>query len=127
MNSVNLIGNLGKDLELRTTPGGKSVCTFDLAVNGYNNTTTWITIVAWGRTAELVCQHAGKGSKLGVTGRLQLRDLVTKDGEKRRSAEVVADNVYFTGSKKDNPNYEAPAKVEFEEMDELDSGELPFN
>lgn len=98
MNSVNLIGNIGNDLELKRTNGDKGVCNFNLAVGGYNRT-DWISIVAWEKTAETICAHLKKGSKIGVTGSLRTRKYTDKDGNNRTVTEVVAENVSFVESK----------------------------
>ena len=99
------MGNLGKDPELRHTQSGTPVCTFDIAVKGAKERTDWITIVAWNKTAELVCQYFTKGQLIAVEGRLQIRDWTDKDGNKRRSAEIVAEQVHFTGDRGKSGNY----------------------
>ena len=125
MNSVNLIGNIGNPPEMRQTQSGKAVCTFSLAVRGYNDTTDWIPITAWNKTAELTCQHCGRGSKIGVTGRLSAREYTDKNGNKRTAMEVVADSIDFTESKKSRET--APPTTEFAELDDSeDSDSLPF-
>ena len=102
--------------------------------------TDWIDIVAWRSTAEFVCRHFSKGSSIIVEGRLQIRSWTDKEGNKRKSAEVVADAAYFGGSKKESggtggdperdcgqrepEQYDEPGG-KFEELDE-DDGELPF-
>ena len=107
MNQVVLMGRLTRDPELRHTGTGTAVASFTLAVDrGYasrdsgERQTDFIDIVAWRNTAEFVSKYFVKGQMAAVTGRLQIRDWTDKDGNKRRSAEVVADNIYFTESKK---------------------------
>ena len=134
MNNVNLIGNLGADVELRQTQSGKAVCSFDIAVRDFENT-HWITIVAWGKTAELVAQYMRKGSKIGVSGRLQVRSWEDQNGNKRKSVEVVAERVDFCDS---NPNAQGGGQAAYqnsarpdvysEDFEEITEGDdsLPF-
>ena len=144
-----LMGRLTRDPELRRTQSGTAVTSFSLAVdrdfksqNG-DKETDFIDIVAWRSTAEFVSKYFTKGRMAVVEGRLQIRDWTDREGGKRRSAEVVADNVYFGDSKRDAasdggyaPAYSAPAgrapmmapsdgHSDFAEIGEED-GELPF-
>lgn len=107
LNHITLMGRLTRDPELRYTQTGTAVASFSLAVDrdfgsrdGGERQTDFIDIVAWRNTAEFVSKYFGKGQMAAVSGRLQIRDWQDKDGNKRRSAEVVADNVYFADSKK---------------------------
>ena len=107
MNQIVLMGRLTRDPELRHTQTGTAVTSFSLAIDrgytpkdGGERQTDFIDIVAWRNTAEFVSKYFTKGQMAAVTGRLQIRDWTDKDGNKRKSAEVVADNVYFTESKK---------------------------
>ena len=128
LNKIVLMGRLCKSPELRRTQSGTAVTSFTLAVDrdfkGQNGEkeTDFIDIVAWRGTAEFVCNYFSKGRMAVVEGRLQIRDWTDKDGGKRRSAEIVADHVYFADSKRDQ---EAAAPQAFEELDE-DDGNLPF-
>ena len=145
LNRIILMGRLTRDPELRRTGSGTAVTSFSLAVDrdfksqSGEKETDFIDIVAWRNTAEFVSKYFTKGRMAVVEGRLQIRDWTDKDGGKRRSAEVVADNVYFGDSKRDyNPGY-APAPAshsaapsnfsasgsDFAEIGE-DDGELPF-
>ena len=108
LNRIILMGRLTRDPELRHTQTGTPVASFSLAVdrdfkdrNTGEKTTDFIDIVAWRQTAEFVSRYFTKGRMAVVEGRLQLRDWTDRDGNKRRSAEVVADNVYFGDSKRD--------------------------
>ena len=108
LNRIILMGRLTRDPELRHTQTGTPVASFSLAVDrDFKDKTTgekatdFIDIVAWRQTAEFVSRFFTKGRLAVVEGRLQLRDWTDKDGNKRRSAEVVADNVYFGDSKRD--------------------------
>ena len=106
LNRVTLMGRLVADPELRSTASNLSVCSFRIAVDrdykkGDQKETDFIDIVAWRSTAEFVSKYFSKGRMAVVSGRLQIRPWEDKDGNKRRSAEVVADNVYFGDSKRD--------------------------
>jgi single-strand DNA-binding protein len=123
------MGRLGKDPELRRTQSGVAVATFNVAVDRDfkdkatgQRATDWITCVAWRSTAEFVEKYFAKGSQVLVAGRLQMRDWTDKDGNKRISAEVQAENVYFAGAKTEGGQRELP---EFEVMDD-DDPDLPF-
>ena len=106
VNKVILIGNLGRDPELRYTPGGQPVANFSIATSeswnkkdgsGREERTEWHRIVAWGRTAELCAQYLSKGRTVYIEGRLQTREWENKEGQKQRTTEVVANTVQFIG------------------------------
>lgn len=99
MNKVLLIGNLGKDPELKYTPNGKSVCNFSLATNDRNDV-SWHNIVAWEKTAELCSQYLSKGSKASIEGRIQYRTWENENGITMRSTDIVAERVEFLETKK---------------------------
>ena len=108
LNHIVLMGRLTRDPELRRTGSGIAVASFTLAVDrdfgsrdGGERETDFIDIVAWRSTAEFVAKYFTKGRMAVVSGRLQIRNWNDKEGNKRRSAEVVADNVYFGDSKRD--------------------------
>ena len=107
LNRIILMGRLTRDPELRRTGSGTAVTSFSLAVDrdfksqSGEKETDFIDIVAWRSTAEFVSKYFTKGRMAVVEGRLQIRDWTDKDGNKRTSAEVVADNVYFGDSKRD--------------------------
>ena len=107
LNQIVLMGRLTRDPELRRTGSGVAVASFTLAVDrdyaaqGAEKETDFVDIVAWRGTAEFVSKYFTKGRMAVVTGRLQIRNWQDKEGNKRRSAEVVADNVYFGDSKRD--------------------------
>lgn len=135
LNRIIIMGRLGNDPEIRRTQTGTSVASFRLAVdrdfkdkNTGKRTTDWIDVVAWRSTAEFVSRNFTKGRMAVVEGRLQIRDWTDKNGNKRTSAEVLAENVYFGDSKRDGVatgDY-GPADVDqFSELTEAD-GELPF-
>ncbi len=108
LNHITIMGRLTRDPELRRTGSGIAVASFSLAVDrdfGKNENgereTDFIDCVAWRQTGEFVSKYFTKGRMAVVSGRLQIRSWTDKDGNKRRSAEVVADNVYFGDSKRD--------------------------
>lgn len=130
LNKCFLLGRMTKDPEIRRTNGGTAVTSFTLAVdrdfktNGEKET-DFIEVVAWRNTAEFVSKYFSKGRMAIVEGRLQIRDWTDKNGNKRRTAEIVADNVYFGDSKRENreePEYKQADLAEISEED----GELPF-
>lgn len=125
LNTIVLMGRMTRDPELRYTQAQTPVASFTLAVDrdfggkdGNDRQTDFIECVAWRSTAEFISKYFSKGSLAVVAGRLQLRDWTDKDNNKRRSAEVVVENIYFGESKR----RESPQ--EFEEID--DDAELPF-
>ena len=159
LNHIVVMGRLTRDPELRYTQSQTPVASFTLAVdrdfanrdNGERQT-DFIDCVAWRQTAEFVSKYFQKGSMAVVAGRLQIRDWTDREGGKRRSAEVVVENVYFGESKRrdgdvrseghssyggnssyggsygssyDSPRPSAPAPSAFAELDDGD-GELPF-
>ena len=157
LNHITLMGRLTRDPELRYTASQIPVASFSLAVDrdfggrdGGERQTDFIDIVAWRNTAEFVSKYFTKGSMAVVSGRLQIRDWTDRDGNKRRSAEVVAENVYFGESKRSRedsgyaprsssrdsyqsgPSYggyqsfdSAPSGSAFSDLSDTD-GELPF-
>ena len=156
LNHIVVMGRLTRDPELRRTGSGIAVASFSLAVDrdfapkdGGNRETDFIDCVAWRQTGEFVSKYFTKGRMAVVSGRLQIRQWTDKDGNNRRSAEIVADNVYFGDSRRDNndsgnyggnsygssygdssrsysaPASSAPSANTFAELDDGD-GELPF-
>ena len=107
VNKVILIGNLGRDPELRYTQSGQAVANFTLATTErFSNRegerqerTEWHRIVAWGRTAELCAQYLAKGRSVYIEGRLQTREWEDKEGQKRRTTEITAQTVQFLGGR----------------------------
>ena len=118
LNNITLMGRLTRDPELRYTQNNTEVANFALAVDRDlgEKKTDFIECVAWRKTAEFIEKHFHKGDMIAVIGRLQMREWTDKDGNKRRASEVVADNVYFCGGKKETSG--------FSEM--LGDEEVPF-
>ncbi len=151
LNHITIMGRLTRDPELRRTGSGIAVASFSLAVDrdfsprdGGERETDFIDCVAWRQTGEFVSKYFTKGRMAVVSGRLQIRSWTDKDGNKRRTAEVVADNVYFGDSRRDSDsgnsgsygsapaagNYgsyaaPAPAASDFAMLDD-DDAQLPF-
>ena len=132
LNKIVLMGRLTRDPELRKTQSGTAVASFTLAVDrdykpqDGERETDFIDIVAWRGTGEFVSKYFSKGRMAVVEGRLQVRDWKDKDGAKRRSTEVIADNVYFGDSKRSESDTPAEPSGEFQELPEEEKGELPF-
>lgn len=147
LNKIFLMGRLTRDPELKRTQSGTAVTSFSLAVdrdfksqNG-DKETDFIDVVAWRNTAEFVSKYFTKGRMAVVEGRLQIRGYKDRDGSKRRTAEVIADNVYFGDSKQaasgpqsaPAPSYAVPSSYRpdvdagFAEIGNADEdGDLPF-
>lgn len=147
LNHITIMGRLTRDPELRRTGSGIAVASFTVAVDrdykaeGQDRETDFIDCVAWRGTGEFVSKYFHKGSMIVVAGRLQVRNYTDKEGNKRRAAEIVADNVYFGEGKKsdgsssgdygsnsygggDYGGYSAPGS-DFAELDD-DDAQLPF-
>lgn len=143
LNHITIMGRMTRDPELRRTGSGTSVVSFTLAVDrdfsskdSGEKETDFIDCTAWRNTADFVSKYFTKGRMAVVSGRLQIRNWTDKEGNKRRSAEVVADNVYFGDSKKDDsgnnsyggyaaPSYPSTPASDFEMLDD-DDAQLPF-
>ena len=142
LNKIILMGRLGRDPEKRYTQNGTPVASFSLAVDRDfkdkatgEKATDWINVTAWRQTAEFVCRYFAKGRLAVVERRLQMRDYTDRQGNKRRAAEVVADNVYFADSKSNSAPPPSGGNADetvlpqnpgadFRELE--DEGELPF-
>lgn len=139
LNKIFIMGRMTRDPELRTTNSGTSVASFSLAVDrNYKGAdgekeTDFIDCVAWRQTGEFAAKYFAKGRMAVVEGRLQIRPWTDKEGNNRRSAEVIVDNMYFGDSKRDGDTGGArpasgPVNVsanDWQEADE-DEGDLPF-
>lgn len=134
LNRITIMGRLTRDPELRRTQSGAPVTSFTMAVDrdfksqSGDKETDFIDVVAWRQTAEFVARYFTKGRMAVVEGRLQIRDWQDNNGNKRRSAEVIADSIYFGDSK---PQDAQPAvhavNVDASDFDEIeDDPDLPF-
>ena len=128
LNHITIMGRMTRDPELRYTNAGTAVASFALAVDrdfkGQNGQkeTDFIECTAWKGTAEFVSKYFAKGRMAVVEGRLQIRDWTDKQGNKRKSAEVVVSNIYFGDSRREEERHEDDfQEPDFEEMDEDDS------
>jgi len=109
-NHVQLIGNVGQEPIITNLESGKKVARFSLATNEFykndkgekTQTTDWHTVVAWGKTAEIIERYAGKGKEVGVTGKLKSRNYEDNDGIKRYVTEIEAKEILLLGSKSDS-------------------------
>jgi len=139
VNKVILIGRLGKDPELKYTPGGQAVANFSLATNRSwkgtdgqrKESTTWHNIVVWGKQAETIKEYLSKGREVYIEGRIDNRSYDDKEGNKRYISEVVVENFRFIGSRSDMPNSEPASTPSGEQAPSPDSGggddeDLPF-
>ena len=134
LNHIVIMGRLGRDPELRHTQSGTPVASFSLAVdrdfkdkNTGERAADWINVVAWRQTGEFVSRYFTKGRMAVVEGRLQIRDWTDKEGNKRRTAEVIADSVYFGDSKPSDgqgagKRKDAPKNDDFELPDGFQPG-----
>ena len=126
LNNATIMGRFVRDPELRHTGSGLPIASFTLAVDrDFKNAdgereADFIDCVAWRNLAEFVSKNFSKGRMAAATGRLQVRVWTDKDGNKRRTTELVADNVYFGDSKK-----AAPAVADFADLDD-DDDQIPF-
>jgi single-strand DNA-binding protein len=123
VNSVSLIGRLGRDPESRFTSGGKAVTNFSIAVDdgfGEQKQTYWFPIVAWGKTAEAAGKYLKKGSQVAVEGRLQIRSWDDKEGNKRTVTEIVANRLDFLtkaeGRSQSEQNFDAEPRIADEDI-----------
>lgn len=135
LNSITIQGRFCRNPELRRTQSGKAVTSFTLACDrdfkaDSGHTADFVDVVTWGATAEFVARYFAKGRMAVVSGRLQIRTWTDKEGNKRRTAEIVADHVYFGDSKReaqsDSNDAGLQAPEEFSQLDDDDS-ELHFN
>lgn len=137
LNRVIVMGRITRDLELRRTQAGVAVTSFSIACDRDFKSSSgekevdFIDVVAWRNTAEFAVKYFSKGRVAVVEGRLQLRDYTDKNGNKRRIAEVVADNIYFGDSKTETGSYGSyggnslPAD-DFEEIEDDMDDDVPF-
>lgn len=138
LNHITIMGRIAQDIELRRTNSGTAVANIAVAVerdfknDAGEKETDFIEVVAWKGTAEFAHKFLGKGRMVVISGRLQIRKYIDKDGNKRSAAEVVAESIYFADSKKDAQNA-SDAPVAQSQMapiiplgDDDDDGGLPF-
>jgi single-strand DNA-binding protein len=137
-NKIILVGNLGRDPELRYTPQGTPVCSFTVATNEKRkdragetqDLTTWFRVTLWGRQAETASQYLTKGRPVYIEGRLRLEEYTDRDGNKRQSLEVNASDIHFIGSNRGDevsgsPKTAASTNHQTQEPD-LSDDDIPF-
>ena len=119
-NKIILVGNLGRDPELRYTPQGTPVCSFSLATNerrkdrntGENNDiTTWFRVTLWGRQAETASQYLTRGRPVYIEGRLRVEEWTDRDGKPRHTLEVHATDMQFIGGGRSDDAVAPPARA----------------
>lgn len=143
LNHITLLARIGTDITLRHTQTGTPVATFRIACdrdykdkNTGERATDWLDCVVWGAGGEFVSRNFSKGRMILISGRLQIRVWTDKDGNKRTTAEIVAENVYFGDSRRDGDGQAErhslqsygipPATDEFSELCDEETGDLPF-
>ncbi|MBQ5655956.1 MAG: single-stranded DNA-binding protein [Bacteroidaceae bacterium] len=136
LNKIIVMGRMTADPSLRHTPAGVAVASFTLAVDrdfkdkaSGEKQTDFIDVTAWRNTAEFASRYFGKGRMVAVEGRLQMRDWTDKNGNKRRNAEIVADNIYFADSKSGGASDSGTPDFNpagFSELPVDDSDDFPF-
>ena len=111
MNSIYLIGRIGKDIELKATEAGTSYVKFSLACSRMdkNKTTDWFDLVAWGKTAEIISQYCGKGKQIGVIGQLQTRSYTNNEGKNVKVHEIMVNSIEMLGGDQAQSQSTAPA------------------
>lgn len=140
LNRVSLIGNLGKEPEVRFTPSGTAVGTLRIGVterrkegDDYKDQTEWVSVVCFGKTAENAGKYLQKGRQVFVEGRLQTRNWEDKTGQTRYTTEVVANQLLFLGSAKDQPtnsfakpDHQAPSSHDSNHDGFIEDDDIPF-
>ena len=142
VNKVILVGNLGRDPEVRYTKNGQAVTTFSLATTERwtnrdgqrEDKTEWHRIVAWGKLGEICGEYLSKGKQVYIEGRLQTREWEDSDGNKRQTTEIVANNMTMLGQGQDRKSVEAsdpsaaPAQAGGSSggYDDLEDDDIPF-
>jgi single-strand DNA-binding protein len=130
MNSLNAIGNVGKDSELRYTSAGDAVCSFSFPLTaGYGDkaTTMWLHCNVWGKRAETLAPMLLKGTKIGITGEISARTYKAKDGTEKSVTECRIHDVTLLGKPESKPvAYDKVEVNKVDAFDDLDEGPLPF-
>lgn len=115
LNRVEIIGNVGKEPEMRFTPSGKPVTSFSVAVNskfGETESTEWFSVIAWNKLAETCNQYLTKGQQVFVEGRLQTHSWEDNEGAKHYKTEVIANKVLFLGQRKQTEEIQSETDLE---------------
>lgn len=129
-NKAIIIGRTTKEIELKQTQSGKSVCSFSVAVDRRydRDKTDFLNIVAWGKTAEFVNQYFHKGDHIGIDGRVETRSYEDKNGNKRTAVEIIAETIFFVGGRTDTSGSKNPAQGNLGGFGEVEDEpeDLPF-
>ena len=133
-NKVILVGNLGRDPELRYTPQGTPVCHFTMATNErrkdksgeMQDQTTWFRVTLWGRQAETASQYLTKGKQVYIEGRLRVEEYTDRDGKPRHSLEVNASDMQFIGGRADEAAAPRTQSAEPADRPEMSDDDIPF-
>jgi single-strand DNA-binding protein len=139
-NRIILVGNLGRDPELRYTPQGTPVCSFSMATNErrkdktgeMQDQTTWFRVTLWGRQAETASQYLSKGRPVYIEGRLRVEEWTDRDGKPRHTLEVHATDMQFIGGKSEEPLAEkaaagvGSAEQQQQQQPDLSDEDIPF-
>ena len=133
LNKIMIIGNLGRDPEMRYTPSGRPVTTFSVGTSRSWNAegerreeTEWFNVVAWGNLAEICKQYLTKGQQVYIEGRLQTRRWEDKEGNKHNSVEIVANEMMMLGDRREASNNHPAESAEEPEPTSTDEDEFPF-
>lgn len=132
MNTVNLLGRITANPELKHTPSNTAVCSFTVAVDrpfkdqSGNKQTDFINCVSWRQAAEFISRYFSKGQMLGLTGSIQTRKYQDKDGNNRYAVEVLVERAFFGGNANSQPTLSFAEAAEEVEVEEEDGGDLPF-
>ncbi len=134
LNKVMIIGHLGRDPEMRYTPSGRPVTTFSTAVSrSWNSSdgerhseTEWFKVVAWGNLAEICKKYLTKGQQVYIEGRLQTRHWEDKEGQKRTSVEVIANEMTMIGDRRDKRPSQGEDAPDTEPSPPIEEDEFPF-
>jgi single-strand DNA-binding protein len=131
-NKIILVGNLGRDPELRYTPQGTPVCSFSLATNErrkdksgeFQDQTTWFRVTLWDKKAEIAAQYLTKGKPVYIEGRLRMDEYTDRDGKQRSTLEVTGTDMQFIGSRGDDTHH--PPAASRERDDDVPSNSAPM-
>ena len=133
VNKVIIAGNLTRDPELKYLPKGTAILKFSIAINREykqgeekKKEVSFPTVIAWGKTAEIIAEHFTKGQAIFVEGRIQTRSWDDKDGKKQYATEVICENFQFVGPKKDKPEEQAAGQDDAGFSAAQDSEHIPF-
>ncbi|MGB7070941.1 MAG: single-stranded DNA-binding protein [Pyrinomonadaceae bacterium] len=132
-NKITVVGNLGRDPELRYTPDGKAVCDFSMATNEkrkdksgeLQDVTTWFRITLWARQAENAAKYLKKGSAVYVEGRLRIEEWTDRDGNNRYTLEVQASDMQFLGGRGSDDQSESQGAGDFAQPERPSGGAAP--